>query len=240
MKKLFFTSTLLIIILVGYGQESGKNLSERSFIEVNGYAEKLITPNRIYLKIVVNEKDYKGKTLADVENSMITKLKEIGIDVSKELVIKDFISNFKNYRFLKADVLLMKEYQLLVYDSKTACKVVTEFEKLGISNVSIDKLDHSDIEKFRREVKLEAIKSAKENANALVAAIDQEIGRAIYISENGSNTNMTGALQGQNGRIMIRGMSSGKGLYGSKASDPSIEFEKIKLDYDIIVGFELK
>jgi uncharacterized protein YggE len=240
MKKLYSTIALAIIFLASYGQEMRKNLSEQSFIEVNGYAERLITPNRIYLKIVVNEKDHKGKTLDEVETSMITKLQEIGIDVSKELVIKDFISNFKIYWFLKSDVLLMKEYQLLVYDSKNACKVIIEFEKLGISNVSIDKLDHSDIEKFRREVKLEAIRSAKENANALAGAIDQQIGRAIYISENGSNSNMTSAFKSQAAGIMMRGVGSVKGLYGSKAPEPDIEFEKIKLDYNIIVGFELK
>jgi uncharacterized protein YggE len=239
MKKLIFTFVLTIAILTAYGQEYGKNFIDQNFIEVTGYCEKQITPNRIYLKILVNEKDIKGKTLEEIEKSMITKLQEIGIDVSKDLVIKDFISNFKNYWILKSDIVLIKEYQLLVYEVKTAGMVFTELEKLGISNISIERLDHSEIEKFRQEVKVDAIKSAKEKANALTNAINQETGRALYILEHGNNINMTGSLQGQIAGIMIRGMSS-KSIYGSRAPEPNIEFDKIKLEYNITVKFELK
>ncbi len=238
MKKLILTLLLIISILIGYGQEFGKNFIDQNYIEVTGYAEKQITPNRIYLKILVNEKDIKGQTLEQIEKSIIAKLQEIGIDVSKDLVIKDFISNFKNYWILKSDILLIKEYQLLVYEAKTAGKVFTELEKLGISNISIDRLDHSEIEKFRQEVKVEAVKSAKENANALTTAINQETGRALYILEHGNNKNMSGDLRGNVAGIMIRGMSN-KSIYGSKAPDPDIEFEKIKLEYNITVRFEL-
>ena len=239
MKKLISTLLLTIHILIGYGQDSGKNFIDQNYIEVTGYAEKQITPNRIYLKILINEKDIKGQTLDQIEKSMIVKLQEIGIDVSKDLVIEDFISNFKNYWILKSDILLIKEYQLLVYEAKTAGQVFTELEKLGISNISIDRLDHSEIEKFRQEVKVDAIKSAKEKANALATAINQEAGRALYILEHGNNINMTGGLQGSVAGIMIRGMAS-KSIYGSKAPDPNIEFEKIKLEYNMTVRFELK
>ena len=239
MKKLISTLLLTIHILIGYGQDSGKNFIDQNYIEVTGYAEKQITPNRIYLKILINEKDIKGQTLDQIEKSMIVKLQEIGIEVSKDLVIEDFISNFKNYWILKSDILLIKEYQLLVYEAKTAGQVFTELEKLGISNISIDRLDHSEIEKFRQEVKVDAIKSAKEKANALATAINQETGRALYILEHGNNINMTGGLQGSVAGIMIRGMAS-KSIYGSKAPDPNIEFEKIKFEYNMTVRFELK
>ena len=127
----------------------------------------------------------------------------------------------------------------MVYEARTAGKVFTELEKLGISNISIERLDHNEIEKFRQEVKVEAIISAKEKANALTTAIGQETGRALYILEYGNNINMTGALQGQVAGIMIRGMAK-ESIYGSKAPDHDIEFEKIKLEYTIMVRFELK
>lgn len=111
MKKLISTLLFTVTILTGYGQEPGKNYIDQNYIEVTGYAEKQITPNRIYLKILINEKDIKGKTLEQIEKSMMAKLQDIGIDVSKDLVIKDFISNFKNYWILKSDILLTKEYQ---------------------------------------------------------------------------------------------------------------------------------
>ncbi|NJK96023.1 MAG: SIMPL domain-containing protein [Bacteroidales bacterium] len=226
-------------MLTTYGQESGKNFIDQNFVEVTGFAEKQITPDRIYLRILVNDKDIKGKTLEETENIMISKLQEIGIDVAKCLMIKDFISNFQKYWIVKSDILMMKEYQLLVFDAKTAGEVFTELEKLGISNISIDRLDHSEIEKYRQEVKVDAIKSAKEKAIALTTAINQEAGRALYILEHVNNTNMAGELKGQVARILIRGASV-KNIYGSRAPDPDIEFEKIKLEYNITVRFELK
>ena len=240
MKKLISILFLTITILTGYGQEIGKNFIDQNYIEVTGYAEKLITPDRIYLKILINEKDFKGKTLPEIEKLMIEKLKELRVDIEKDLAIKDFISNFQHYWILKSNILLIKEYQLLVYDAKTAGQVFIELEKLGISNISIDRLDHSEIEKYRQEVKIESIKSAKEEAIALSTAIGQDIGRALYVNENHiKNVNMTGALQGKVAGIMIRGTSS-SAIYGSRAAEPNVEFEKIRLEYNITVRFELK
>lgn len=240
MRKIISTLLLATTILVGYGQETGKNFIDQNYIEVSGFAEKIVPPNRIYLKILINEKDVKGKTLPEIEKSMIDKLGEIGINVSKDLAIKDFISNFKHYWILKSDILLIKEYQLLVYDAKTAGQVFVELEKLGISNISIEKLDHSEINKYRKEVKIESIQSAKSEAANLSTAIGQEIGRALFVNENHiKNVNMTGALQGKVAGIMVRGYAS-NAIYGSKAAQPDIEFEKIKLEYHITVRFELK
>lgn len=51
---------------------------------------------------------------------------------------------------------------------------------------------------------------------------------------------MTGsALQGKAAGIMIRGYSNTT-IYGSNAAEPDIDFEKIKLEYNIIARFELK
>lgn len=74
---------------------------------------------------------------------------------------------------------------------------------------------------------------------ALTAALGQETGRALYVLEHTNNTNMTGALQGMVYGIQVRGLSR-HNVYGSKAPEPEIEFEKIKLEYNIMVRFELK
>ena len=61
--------------------------------------------------------------------------------------------------------------------------VFQELESLGISNINIERIDHSELDKFREEVKVAAIKAAKQKAEALAGAIDQSIGKAIYILE---------------------------------------------------------
>jgi len=166
---------------------------------------------------------------------MISKLKDLGIDINKDLLIKDISSNFKYYWLTKAEILLSKEYQLTVRDGKTASRVFVELENIGISNLSIDKLDNSNIEKYRKEVKIAAIKAAKDKSEALASAIGQSVGKAIYIQEL-ENDYRAGVL-GNTSNIILRGNSS---IYGSRAQEPEIDFEKIRLDYSILCRFELK
>ena len=235
MKKYFFA--LLILPFLSNGQTGDKNFIDQNYIEVTGKSEMEISPDLIYIKILINEKDNKNKTpLADRENTMLSKLKEIGIDINLDLLIKDISSNFKYYWLTKSEILLAKEYQLLVRDGKTASKVFIELENIGISSVSIVRLDNSNIQKYRKEVKIDAIKAAKEKAESLASAIQQNIGRAIFIQE------LEGAPPSVSNRIVIRGVSSisGSSIYGSRAAEPDIEFEKIRLEYSIICRFELK
>jgi uncharacterized protein len=150
MKKILLL--LLWTPLFVKAQTGDKNFIDQNYIEVTGKSEMEIAPDLIYIKILVNEKDNKTKlTLADRESKMISKLKDLGIDINKDLLIKDILSNFKYYWLTKAEILLSKEYQLTVRDGKTASRVFVELENIGVSNLSIDKLDNSNIEKYRKE-----------------------------------------------------------------------------------------
>ena len=235
MKKHLFLLLFLPCLMIA--QTGQKNFIDQNYIEVTGKSEMEIVPDLIFLKIFINEKDNKNikLSLSEREEKMISTLKEIGIDTSKDLSIKDMSSNFKYYLLTKNDILLSKEYQLLVRDGKTASKVFIELEKTGISNVSIDKLDNSNMENYRKEVKIDAIKAARIKAQSLATSINQSIGRAIYVQEVEQNFKNGG--QSYSNSIMIRGVSSE--IYGSNAQ-PDIDFEKIKIDYSILCRFELK
>jgi uncharacterized protein YggE len=232
---------LLTISIIGFAQNGDKNFIDQNYIEVTGKAEMEVVPDMIYLKIILSDKDNKNKqSLDEIDKTMISKLKEIGVEVSKDLSIKDFTSNFKSYWISKTDILLTKQYQLIIHDTKTLQKVYFEFQKLGISNVSIDKLDHSKIEQFRKEVKINAIKAAKDKAESLAIAVNQTIGKALFIQEaDFSNPSLTanplqGMVSGLN--VNLRGASN----YSNDTSNQDIEFEKINLGYSILVRFELK
>lgn len=235
MKNLFFALAILISTAV-FGQNGEKNFIDQNFIEVTGKAEMEVTPDEIYLKILIIEKEIKGKSLIEVENSMIAKLQEIGIDTKKDLSLKDFSSNFRNYWITKSEIILTKEYQLLVREAKVAGKVFLELQTLGISNISIDRVENSKIQEYRKEVKINAIKAAHEKAKSLTLAINQDIGKAIYIQEK--ENGFLNSLSGRTAGIQIRGANSVTSF--SNRVEPDIEFEKIKLDYSIIVRFELK
>ena len=229
----------MIASLTVFSQNGEKNFIDQNYIEVIGKAEMDIVPDLIYLKIILGDKDNKDKlSLDEIEKLMINDLTELGIDINKDLSVKDFASNFKSFWIGKADIVLTKEYQLIVHDTKTMQKVYFEFQKLGISNVSIEKLDNSKIVQFRKDVKMDAIKAAKEKAEFLTSSINQSIGRAIFIQEldNQYLSNvMSNTVSGVN--VRIRGSSS---LDQNESSMPDIEFEKITIEYSILVRFELK
>lgn len=217
-------------------QSGDKNFIDQNYIEVIGKSEIEIRPDLIYIKILLSEKDNKNKiSLVERENIMISKLKEIGIDINKDLLVKDISSNFKFYLLIKSEILLSKEYQVLVRDAKTVGRVFIELENIEISNVSIEKLDNTDIDRYRRDVKISAIKAAKEKAEALSNAIGQNIGRAIFIQE--LENNYRSGTPGASSNVVLRGTSS---LYGSRSPEQEIDFEKIKLEYSILCRFELK
>ncbi|MGC4020456.1 MAG: SIMPL domain-containing protein [Cyclobacteriaceae bacterium] len=222
---------------ISFGQTGEKNFIDQNYIEVTGTAEMSVVPDLIYIKIIISEKDTKNKISVDeMERKMIAKLQEIGIDVKKDLSISDLLSAYKSKMLAKSDVILSKRYQLIIHDAPIADRVFSELEKVDISNVSIDRMDHSKIEDFRRETKSNAIKVAKEKAELLTKSIGQNIGRAIYIEELHQ-----APFDENSNRIAIRGTAS-RALGYSLLDEKEIvyDFEKIKLKYSILVRFELK
>jgi len=228
----------LSISIIGLAQTGEKNFIDQNYIEVTGKAELEISPDMIYVKIVLSDKDNKEKlALPEIERRMINILSEIGVDVNKDLSLIDFASNLKSY-WLKSNVTLKKQYQLTVHDAKTLQEIFFEFQKLGISNVSVEKLDHSKIEQYRKDVKVSAIKAAKEKAELLAIALNQDIGKALYIQEvDNLKPILYGGTYGAASNVVIRGYSS---TSSSNSTSTEIEFEKINVESTILVRFELK
>jgi len=199
----------------------------------------------IYLKIVLSDKNNKNReTLPEIERKMISKLSEIGIDVNKDLSLIDFGSNLRE-QLLKTNVVLTKQYQLIVRETNILQKVFFEFQELGISNVSITKLEHSEIEKYRRDVKVAAVKVAKEKAEALANALNQTIGKAIYVQEadNLNRNTASNTLRTPSSNLTTR-IDPGIISYSPKSSNETtwsaIEFEYIRIESTFLVRFALE
>ena len=220
---------LCLMPLLTSAQMGEKNFIDQNYIEVTGKAEMEIIPDEIYIRVLIDEADNKNKTaLEDRERQMMKSLEKLGIDIKKDVLIKDMTSNFKDYLLRKNDILRAKEYQVLVRDGKTAAEVFMELEKIGISNVNIERLESSEMEKYRREVKIEAVKQAREKAADLAMAIYQDIGRAIYIQEIDFGFR----------RPMMA--NSAMEMKSADAKSYDIDFEKIHIEYSILCRFELK
>lgn len=232
MRICYIILLFLVQVVVCSAQIGEKNFIDQNYIEVTGSAEMEVAPDEIYMKIVISEKDKGKKTVEELEKDMLSLFRKLDINTDKDLVICDLLSNFKYYVLKSAVTQTTKEYVLLLHGVKNMSEVVSGLEKLGISNISIDKVSHSGLEKFKTDVKISAIKAAREKAEVLTNAVGQQIGRAIYINET------QGAYyQPKMSNVRIRGV--GNALV-SDAADPAIEFEKIELKQSVLVRFELK
>lgn len=235
MKKI--SLTVLCIIAVIYGQTQTKNFLDQPYVEVAGSADTLVTPNEIFIKINISEKDTKDKTsVEELETKMYNALKVLGIDVDKNLTTADMASNFKTYLLKSKDILKSKQYILKVNDAITATKVFSELENLEISNTSIERVNYSELENIKNQMRSKAVENARARAIALTKPLNQSVGSAIHIADNeiyNNNNPSRGELQ----EIVVIGYSS-KGK--RSVEPPNIEFEKIKVATNINVKFILK
>ncbi|WP_297691216.1 SIMPL domain-containing protein [uncultured Eudoraea sp.] len=233
MKKILLRSLVIILLITGfknYGQN--KNFIDQPYLETTARVDTLVIPDRIYLSIRITEADTKGKTSVEkLENKMADKLKSLGIDIEKQLTLSDLASNFKKYFLRKVDVQKDKEYSLLVYDAVMAGKVILGLESIGISNVNLTKTEYSKIEKLKIDLRQEAVRAAKKQAEAMVLPLDQKLGNALYISD--LNTGIQPMMDGRMARVQM--------FKEADEEQPiAIEFEKIKIESTVNVKFSIQ
>ena len=181
MKKLIAMAVVALMALPAAAQMQE---AYPSYIQVTGRAEKELTPDEFYLQIVINERDSKGKiSVESQQRDMVAVLRKLGVDVEKQLKMANLSSEF----FKKNTSVAMAKYQLQLGSSGEVAKVWQALDDLGISNISILKVTHSQLDKYKQEVRLEAMRNARESAQEMAGAIGQTIGKCFYIYDSNSN-----------------------------------------------------
>jgi len=233
MKNLLFI-LLIFITINAFSQD--KSTNNKPFIEVTGQADTLVLPNKIWINVLLTEKDSKGKkSVEDLEKEMILKLKEIGINTEKNLSLNDMTSNYKFYLLKQSDILKSKSYSVLVADAQTASKVFIGLEKIGLSNVQIDRVENDQQKNIRLLINAKAILRAKQVAESFSKPLNQKVGNAIQINNFEDISNQ---FTGNLAEITVKARGS---FYSeSPADEPNIEFQKIKIVSSVQVRFLLE
>ena len=202
-----------------------------SYIQVYGRAEKEVVPDEFYLQIVINERDSKGRiSVESQQRDMIAALKRLGVDVDKQLKVANLSSEF----FKRKTSVATAKYQLQLGSSAEVARVWQALDELGISNVSILKVSHSEIDRYREEVRVEAIRNARANAATLAEAIGQKVGRCFYIYD--SNSNILPAVY--DNAVLMRSAKAA-GSVEAVEEDP-LEFKTLRLEYGVQAKFVLE
>lgn len=236
MKTIKTIAILLIASNTLYGQTKSETAEPKPFIEITGIAEKEIIPDEIFISITLTEKqDNKKRSIDEQEADLKKAVKDLGIN-SDNLFLSDANANYVYVKWAKRDVVAKKTYLLKVNDALTVGKVFEKLDEIDVKNPYISKVNHSKIEEHKKEVRIAAMKAAKEKADYLLTAIGEQTGKPIEIKEQ-NNSNV----------ILANGMAnkalSDEFYYGASVKDNSdqlIQFQKIKLQASIYAKFEIR
>lgn len=238
--KNLLTLAFLLTAMLTFGQTNTSKAEDQPYIEVTGTAEKEVIPDEIYIEIVIREK-YVNKvkvTIEEQEEKLKNAVKSLGIDLTN-LYLSDANADYVKIRWQKKGVLTKKEYTLKVSNATTVGQVFQELEKLDIIDANISRVSHSQMDSFRKEVKIQAIKAAKDKADYLLTAIGEQTGKPMVIMENEILPNQTMA------NVNVRGSRSGEMVFyvdgaRTKSDENEIQFQKIKIQTSIYVKFSIK
>lgn len=231
MKKRLLLIGILFCSISSLAQS--KNFLDIPYLETSARVDTLVIPDRIFLNITITEKESKGrKSVEEQENRMAKSFKGLGIDIEKQLVIKNLGSNFKDYFLRKNQVLKRKQYTLLVYSGQEAGEALVALEKLNIANTYLEKTEFSKIKELELRLKSKAVKKAHTKAKALTEPLGQQVGPAVHIVDNS---------QSYIPRYNLR--TQKVAAYGTEAAVEQqpldIDFEKIKVETSVNVKFKL-
>lgn len=234
MNRIFLFFGLLLVCQLSSAQT--KNFIDLPYLETTTKVDTLVQPDIIYLDILIREKDERNRvSVEEMEARLIQKLKSLGIETEKQLTLSDLGSNFKKYFLKQKDIMKDKAYELKVFNSQTAGRVLVGLEEIGISNVNLDRTEYFKMEDLKLELKSKAIEKAKKQADYLVRPLSQKIIRAIHITDKYYEhyNNFGGELN----EIVVLGYS---GNSKQEYEPPAIEFKPIKVESEVSVKFEIE
>ena len=234
-------TTSLIIVIVAFlftgSAQNQKNYIDQPYLDVTGYADSLVTPNEIYIRIIISEKDSRDRvSVEEYEEKLVDSLKALGINTEKDLVTDDLGSNYRFYLLKKKDVIKTKQYLLKVSTAALASRVFMLLEDLDLSNASVSHVNHSELDAIKGITRIKAVENAKAKAVALTKPLNQTVGAAIYLTDNETAASVGPMVQGRQVGVVIQGYGKTKGF----REMPKIEFEKMRVSTTVSAKFVLK
>lgn len=229
-----FLCLLALLATLPAARSQTKNFIDQPYLETAAEVDTLVTPDRIFLEIHLQESDTKGRTsLEELEKRMASRLRAMGIDLQEQLTVSDLSSDFGKYFLRKQEVLKEKHFVLVVYDAPTAGRVLFELEREGISNVRLQRTEYAAMDTLRDTLLGRAVRRARAQGQIMAGALGQSLGRALYLSDSGLS--VRNPMESQAPRAMMAA-DAPESVYISLPSD----FDKIQVQVRVQVKFVLQ
>jgi len=208
-------------------------------ITVNGSAEMEIIPDEIYVQVYLKEYDKKGGgkvSIDKIRQDFLTAVRSLGLPDTSISVSGYDANNYNPWwrkKNKKEDLHASITYQVKLRNTAQ----VDQLDKLddnATQNFYNSRTTHSRIEEFRKNLKIQAVRAAKEKAQYLSDAVNEKVGVAVTINEPGEY------YQPYYGDVASNRMVKAEAMNQSAPDQPQADFKKMKMRYDVNVVFELK
>jgi uncharacterized protein len=248
MKQLLLIAVLALSIFFVKAQNQPACNPYPKPISVSGSAEMEIVPDEIYVRVDLKEYKKKGELKVELEKikaDFLAKCSSIGLPDST-ISIASYEGANNNYWYWKRkkkdpDMYAGISYQVKFANSKKMDQLIDLLDDEATANFAISKVSHSKILEFRKQLKIQAIKAAKEKGIYLTEAISEKLGEAITIEEPDEDESDVNALDNLR---LSQYAASNNAMREVKMSDlgdaAGVDFKKIKLRYEVKILFSLK
>ncbi len=230
MKKIIFN--LFLVILCSH---LGAQVQEPPYIEVQARAEKEVVPDQIYVMIALFEiqDGRKSIKLAEQESKLKSIVKSLGLPLSN-LSLYNAQANYGNINMWgKKEVIDRKYYSLKVSNAETIGKLYEELNKIYINEAYIYKSEYSQKDSLLQDLRIEAMRKAKNQANVMTRAIGSKVGKPLIIREQQEYYPVA-----YENAMMTKGLYETDDAVSSNMSE-SMEYKPLKISLSVYVKFGL-
>lgn len=246
MKRTLITVCAIFIMGVAIGQTNSPFYTNPypKAISVTGSASMEIIPDEIFVQVDLREYEKKGSGKTDIQ-----KIKTTFLETCKSIGIPDSLISVASYQgmdqlywFYKKrkapEMMASISYQIKFSNIKLIETLISRLDDEATQNFFIAKTSHSKTEEFRKQLKIQAVKAAREKADYLAKAIFETVGEAISIQEPVEQSEMPFENRVFASNVLVKA----RGTTGNIAEDEiqGVDFKKMKLKYEVNAVFALK
>jgi uncharacterized protein len=238
MKNVFLFLASILLSTTLFAQE--RNPFPRT-ITVNGSAEMEIVPDEIYVQVYLKEYEKKGAgkvPIDKIRQNFLAAVRSLGLPDTAVSVSGYDANNYNPWwrkKNKKEELYASITYQVKLRSTAQVDQLVDKLDDNATQNFYISRTSHSKLDEFRRALKIQAVRAAKDKAQYLSDAVNEKVGVAVTINEPGEY------YQPYYGEVASNRMMKAEAAQTSAPADqPQADFKKMKLRYDVTVVFELK
>lgn len=209
-------------------------------ISVNGSSEMEVVPDEIYVQVDLREYNKKNGDKVDIntiKNNFLEACKNLGL-TEKDVTVQSYQGYDNNYWQWKKkkpnpDMKAGISYWIKVSKVDMLDALVDKMDDEATQNFFIAKASYSKIDEVKKELKIAAVKAARDKAIYLAAAIGENAGEAVTINEP---TEINNPPQPMYANTMLKAADA----EGYTQPPMNVDFKKIKLQFEVNVVFALK